>query len=345
LHDRSQFEVCGISFGPDDHSEIRARVVAAFDHFIDVSSKNDEEVARLLNGLHIDVAVDLMGHTTGARPRIFALRPSPIQVGYMGFPATTGANFIDYIISDPIVLPFNRQEHFTENIVHLPDCYLVNDRKRRVATRSPTRAECGLPPDAFVFCCFNNNWKITPTIFDVWMRLLQNVEHSVLWLLSNDKGAENNLRREALVRGVIPSRLIFAGRVNIEDHLERHRLADLFLDTLPYNAHTTASDALWVGLPVLTCQGGSFAGRVASSLLHAIGLPELVADNLLHYEAMALKLARRPSLLADVKQRLARNRGTYPLFDTDRRRRHIEAAYLQMWDIWQRGEAPRQIVV
>jgi protein O-GlcNAc transferase len=339
LHDRSRFEVIGVSFGFDDRSEIRARLVAGFDQFVDVRTKSDAEVARLLNGLRVDIAIDLMGHTSDSRPQIFAFRPTPIQVNYLGFPGTTGADFIDYIIADQIVLPFDRQPYYTEKIVHLPDCFQVNDRERRITTRTPTRQEVGLPVDGFVFCCFNNNWKITPTMFDVWMRLLQAVEGSVLWLGSANKDAEMNLCNEARTRGVDPNRLIFAGRTDrLEDHLARHRVADLFLDTLPYNAHTTASDALWAGLPVVTCEGRAYPGRVASSLLHAIGLPELVTSNLADYEALALKLVREPALLAEMKARLARNRDTHPLFDTDRFRRNIEAAYMQMWGTWQRGD-------
>src|SRR5262249_47955570 len=236
---------------------------------------------------------------------------------------------IDYIIADPIILPLHRQPYYTEKIVHLPDCYQVNDRKRPDSPRVPTRAEVGLPAHGFVFCCFNSNWKITPAVFDVWMRLLRDIEDSVLWLkLGDNKDAERNLRKEAAIRGINPTRLIFAKQVrDYPDHLARHRLADLFLDTLPYNAHATASDALWAGLPVLTCQGNAFAGRVGASLLNAIGLSELVTLNLEDYETLALRLAREPNLLRAYRDRLAENRLTYPLFDTDRFRRNIEAAY------------------
>jgi predicted O-linked N-acetylglucosamine transferase (SPINDLY family) len=345
LHDRSRFDIIGVSFGGDDKSEVRKRLVAAFDQFHDVSSKSDEEVARLLHDLQVDIAVDLKGYTQESRPGILAHRPTPIQANYLAFPGTMAVEFIDYIIADKTVAPFEQQPFFTEKIVHLPDCYQVNDSKRKIAERTPTRQEAGLPGKGLVFCCFNNSWKITPDVFSVWMRLLHAIEGSVLWLLRDNEGAEQNLRKEAEARGIDPSRLIFAGRVPLDEHLARHRLAHLFLDTLPYNAHTTASDALWAGLPLLTCKGETFAGRVAASLLKAIGLPELVTHSIEDYEALALRLASDPILLEGYRNRLAANRMTHPLFDTERFRRHIEAAYLQMWEIWQRGEQPRSFAV
>ena len=345
LHDRSRFEVIGISFGDDDGSDMRARLIAAFDQFIDVRKESDKEIAQLLTDLRIDIAVDLKGYTKDSRPGILAFHPAPIQVSYLGFPATMGADFIDYIIADAVVLPFNQQAFYTEKIVHLPSCYQVNDGKRLIASRTPTRVEVGLPAHSFVFCCFNNNWKITPAVFGAWMRLLKKVDGSVLWLLSSNSGAEANLRSEAAARGIDASRLIFANRLPLEDHLARHRLADLFLDTLPYNAHTTVSDALWAGLPVLTCQGRAFAGRVAASLLNAVGLPELVAHNLQEYEALATRLATDAAPRLDVKERLEQNRLTCPLFDTDQFRQHIEAAYASMWELWQRGQSPRSFSV
>jgi predicted O-linked N-acetylglucosamine transferase (SPINDLY family) len=344
-HDRSRFEIIGVSFGEDDKSKMRKRLVAAFDEFYDVSEKSDEEVATLLHDLQVDIAIDLKGHTQESRPGILAYRPAPIQTSYLGFPGTMGTEFIDYIIADKTVAPFEHQPFYTEKIVHLPDCYQVNDSKRRIAERTPMRQEAGLPETGFVFCCFNNNWKITPDVFGVWMRLLHAVEGSVLWLLGDNESAERNLRKEAQARGIDPARLVFAGRLPLEDHLARHRLADLFLDTLPVNAHTTASDALWAGLPVLTCEGTAFAGRVAASLLNAIGLPELVTHRIEDYEALALRLAKDPCLLEGYRNRLATNRLTHPLFDTDRFRRHLEAAYLQLWEIWQRGEQPRSFAV
>jgi protein O-GlcNAc transferase len=344
-HDRSRFEVIGVSFGPDDGSDMRSRLAAAFDQFIDVRLQSDQDVARLINDLQVDIAVDLNGHTQYGRLGILAFRPAPIQVTYLGFPGTTGTDFIDYIIGDAIVLPFDQQPYSTERIVHLPDCYQVNDEKRTIAPRTPTRGELGLPAEGFVFCCFNNTWKITPAVFDVWMRLLNTIEGSVLWLFRDNGNAETNLRKEAAVRGIDPTRLIFADRLPLQDHLARHRLADLFLDTLPCNAHTTASDALWSELPVLTWRGKTFAGRVAASLLNAVGLPELVTDNLEEYEGLALRLATDWSLRTAFRERLQKNRLQCPLFDTDRFRRHIESAYATMWELWQRGEKPRSFKV
>jgi predicted O-linked N-acetylglucosamine transferase (SPINDLY family) len=256
-----------------------------------------------------------------------------------------GATFIDYVIADPIVLPFDQQSFYTEKIIHLPECYQVNDAKRTIADRLPSRSEAGLPEHGFIFCCFNNNFKINPPIFDIWMRLLRSVDGSVLWLLRDNAPAERNLRNEAAARGIDSTRLVFADRLPLAQHLARHRLADLFLDTLPYNAHTTASDALWAGLPVLTCQGRAFAGRVAASLLHAVGLPELVTDNLQDYETLALRLATDATLLSGLCDRLARNRLSSALFDTDRSRRHIESAYTKMFEMWQQGESPRSFAV
>jgi protein O-GlcNAc transferase len=345
LHDRSRFEIVGISLTPDDGSAVRARMVKAFDRFHDAHSKSDSEVARLLHEMQVDIAVDRSGYIGDARPTIFAHKPAPIQVSYIGFPGTLGADFYDYVLADPIVLPFDQQKFYAEKIVHLPECYLVHDSKRVIATASPTRQQAGLPERDLVFCCFNNNYKITPPIFDIWMRLLQRVKGSVLWLFRDNNAAETNLRKEAAARGIDPARLVFAGRVSLEQHLARHRLADLFLDTLPYNAHTTASDALWAGLPLITCRGEAFAGRVAASMLAAIGLPELVAPNLEEYESLAFRLANDPALLGSFRERLNRNRLIYPLFDTDRYRRHIEAAYTNMWEIWQRGESPQSFAV
>jgi protein O-GlcNAc transferase len=345
LHDRSRFEVLGISLGPDDGSDIRARLARAFDQFHDVRSQGDREVAAFLNDLRIDIAIDRSGYTVNARPGIFAARPAPIQVNYLGFPGTLGADFYDYILADATVLPFDRQPFYAEKIVHLPDSYLVSDSRRAVAAATPTRAQAGLPAEGFVFCSFNNSYKITPEIFDIWMRLLQRVAGSVLWLFSDRAAAESNLRREAAARGVDAARLVFARRVSLEDHLARHRLADLFLDTLPYNAHTTASDALFVGLPVITSCGQSFAGRVAASLLRAIGMPDLVTADLDEYERLASRIALEPSLLQTIRERLRQSRLSQPLFDTDRYRRHIEAAYVRMWERWQRGEPPESFTV
>jgi predicted O-linked N-acetylglucosamine transferase (SPINDLY family) len=344
-HDRSGFEVTGVSCGPDDKSEMRARLKAGFDRFLDVREKSDIEVAQWLRDNEIDIAVDLTGHTRSGRLKILACRPAPIQVNYLGYPGTMGASFIDYILADEFIVPRSARVHYSEKVVYLPDCYQVNDSKRKIAERTPTRSEAGLPGQGFVFCCFNTGFKITPAFFDVWMRLLRRVEGSVLWLLGGNTSVESNLRREAAKRGVAPDRLVFAPRLKYADYLARYRLADLFLDTLPYNAGATASDALWAGLPVLTCSGEAFAARMAGSLLRAVGLPELVTDTLEQYEALALKLARDGRLLHELREKLRQNRSTAPLFDTRRFRRHIEAAYRTMWEIWQSGEQPRSFAV
>jgi len=341
VHDRSRFEIVGASFGPDDGSATRARLVRAFDRFVDLRSLGDRDAARLLREAEIDIAVDLKGYTRGARPGILAHRPAPVQVSYLGYPGTVGADFLDYILADRIVLPEEHQAFFSEKVVYLPDSYQVNDRRREIAAGGCTREAVGLPGDGFVFCCFNNTYKIQSRMFDVWMRLLSGVPRSVLWLLEDNPGMRGNLEKEARARGVDPSRLVFAPRTRIDLHLARQRCADLFLDTLPYNAHTTASDALWAGLPVLTCLGATFPGRVAGSLLRAVGLPELVVRDSAEYEATALELATDRVKLGELRDKLARNRNSAALFDTDCFRRHIESAYATMWGIAQSGEPPR----
>jgi protein O-GlcNAc transferase len=339
-HDRSRFDVHAVSFGPDDQSEMRLRLRNAFEHFEEASGQSDAAIAEQLRRQEIDIAIDLKGFMQDARPGIFARRAAPVQVNYLGQPGTLGADFIDYIIADKTVIPAEQFEFYSERIVWLPDSYQANDIRRRISDSIPTREECGLPRSGFVFCCFNNTIKIGPEIFDVWMRLLAAVDGSVLWLIDGNAIASENLRREAEKRGIAASRLVFAPRTPSADHLARHRQADLFLDCLHYNAHTTASDSLWAEVPLLTMLGQTFAGRVAASLLKAVGLPELITTSLPEYEAMALKLARDPVLLASLKAKLASNRKTFPLFDTERFARHIEAAYLTMWEWSQRGEMP-----
>ena len=339
-HDRSRFDVTAISFGPDDKSLMRHRICQAFEYFVDVRDRSDQHIAELIHRLEIDIAVDLKGHTQNARLGILARRAAPIQVNYLGYPGTMGASYIDYIMADPTVIPAGDGAFYSEQVVWLPDSYQVNDNRRPISECTPTRQECGLPQTGFVFCCFNNVYKITPAIFGIWMRLLSATGNSVLWLFAPNSTAAANLRREAEQRGVSPERLVFADRADPADHLARHRHADLFLDTLPYNAHTTASDALWAGVPVLTCIGATFAGRVAASLLKAVGLDELITHSLRDYETLARKLAGDESRLAALKDRLVCHRTTYPLFDTERFVRHIEAAYVTMWQRYQRGEAP-----
>jgi predicted O-linked N-acetylglucosamine transferase (SPINDLY family) len=344
-HDRSRFEVTGVSWGPDIPSALRSRLIAGFERFVDVRGRNDREVARWLRAQEIDIAVDLKGYTHKTRMGIFAQRPAPVQATYLGFPGTLGAEYMDYVVADEVVIPGGEREHYAERVVYLPGSYQVNDGKRAIAERTPTRGELGLPERGFVFCSFNNNYKITPGMFDVWMRLLKGVEGSVLWLLEGNAAAPGNLRREAQARGVAGERLVFARRAPLAEHLARQRVADVFLDTLPCNAHTTASDALWAGLPVLTCLGGTFAGRVAGSLLRAVGLPELVTESAGEYEAKALALAREPEVLAAVRAKLAANRGTSALFDAGRFARHLEAAYVTMWERAERGEPPQGFTV
>jgi protein O-GlcNAc transferase len=344
-HDRVRFHIVAISFGPDDASEMRRRLVAAFDRFIDAREKTDLQVARLIREMEIDIAVDLKGYTENSRPGILAHRPAPVQVNYLGFPATMGTDSMDYLIADETVIPSAAALHYSEKIVDLPDSYQANDSRRKVPVNTLTRAIAGLPQQGFVFCCFNNNFKILPEIFAVWMRLLSEVDGSVLWLLEDNTAAVRNLRSEAASQGIRPERLVFAPRVTYDTHLARHRLADLFLDTLPYNAHTTASDALWSGLPVLTCLGETFAGRVSASLLRTVGLPELVTESLDAYQNLALSLARDPSALTAIQARLAVNRGVCPLFDTGRFTRNLERTYVLMSERARRGLPPESFAV
>ncbi len=340
LHDRSQFEVVGVSFGPGDRSPLRARVMKSFDQFIDVTSLSDLEVARRLREREIDVAIDLKGYTASSRPGIFGYRPAPIAVNYLGYPGTLAAPYVDYLIADEFLIPEADRAFYAEKIAYLPDSYQVNDRRRAIADTTPSRADVGLPENGFVFCCFNNSWKITEVMFDIWMRLLADIESSVLWLLKGNAWAEENLKREAAKRAISAERLVFGERVRHEDHLARHRLADLFLDTLPVNAHTTASDALWSGLPVITCAGRAMPGRVAGSLLRAVGLTDLITSSLEEYERLASRLARDPGLLQAIRAKLSRERERLPLFDTPRYCRHLEAAYRHMWLRHRQGDPP-----
>lgn len=344
-HDRSRFRISAYSLSKDDQTAIRHRLVRAFDDFVDIRKMSEANAAQKIYDDQIDILVDLKGHTQDARTKILAYRPAPIQVTYLGYPGTMGADFIDYIIGDAIVAPTEHQRYYTEKLVHLPNSYQPNDTKRDIANEGPTRAECGLPADAFVFCCFNNNYKLTPALFDVWMRLLDAVPNSVLWLIEANDIVRDNLIREAAARGIDAGRLIFAPKMPVLMHLARHRHADLFLDTLPVNAHTTASDALWAGLPVVTCLGETFVGRVAASLLRAVGLPELITSDLQAYENLALKLATNPTMLAEVKQKLAHNRLTTPLFDIDNYTRHLERAYMHMAAVWRSGRPPEAFAV
>jgi len=344
-HDRTNFEVIAFSIGPDVQDAMRQRLVAAFDRFVDVRKSSDEDIARISRDLEIDIAIDLKGLTQNQRLGIFRHRAAPIQVNFLGYPGTIAAPFIDYIIADRIVVPIDNRLHFSEQVAYLPNSYQVNDRKRQIKDRVFSRAELGLPETGFVFCCFNGVFKITPWVFNVWMRVLSQVPGSVLWLPQHSETATNNLRNEAEARGVSAARLIFAKPLPLAEHLARLATADLFMDTLPCNAHTTASDALWAGLPVLTCLGESFAGRVAASLLGAIGLQELITTTLDQYESLAIELACNPKRLSLVREKLYRNRLVTPLFDTVLFTRHIETAYTRMYEHYQLNLAPEHFFV
>ncbi len=331
LHDHAHFEIVAYSYGPDDGSPMRARLNKAFEQFEDIRALTLEQAARKIHADGIDILIDLKGYTAHNRSEILALRPAPIQVNYLGYPGTMGAEFVDYLIGDPVVTPPEHAMHYTEKLVTMPHSYQPNDRHRPLPEK-PGRAACGLPEQGFVFCGFNQTFKILPDVFDIWMSLLKAVPDSVLWLLQASSDlAEQNLRREAEARGVAAERLIFAPRLPLAEHLARQQQADLLLDTLPYNAHTTASDALWMGVPVITCMGETFASRVAASLLQSVGMPELITRSLQDYQAVALQLAQQPERLQDLKARLAAHRDHAPLFDTVKFTRDLETCYQAMW--------------
>jgi predicted O-linked N-acetylglucosamine transferase (SPINDLY family) len=341
-HDRSKFEVIAFAFGPETNDAIVTRLSGAFDRFVDVRGKSDLEVALLARNLGIDIAVDLNGFTAHCRTRIFALRAAPIQINFLGYPGTMGASFMDYLVADGIVVPRAQRKHYLEKIVYLPCSFLPFDSSYEIAEREFTREELGLPLTGFVFCCFNNSYKILPETFDRWMRILRRIEDSVLWLQQADVTVCSNLREEALRRGVDGRRLIFAERMpSLPEHLARLRAADLFLDTFPYNAHATAMDALWAGVPLLTYLGESFASRVAASLLCTADLPELVAGSPSEYEAKAIALAGDAAMLGALRHRLAQR--STPLFDTDSYTRNLEAAYQSIYERYRSGALPEHI--
>jgi len=344
-HDRDRFEVVAYSYGADDASATRARLTRAFDRFVDISTLSYRDAAKAIYRDEIDILIDLKGYTHGSRPMIPALRPAPVQVSYLGYPATMGADFIDYILVDRFVADDTEQAVFSEKLVHLPGCYQANDPAfTRIA--SPTsRRDWGLPEEGLVLCCFNNSYKLSPAMFDIWMRLLDATPGCVLWLLATNELAEANLRKEASARGVDPTRLVFAAVVLSAIHIERHRHADLSLDTLPCNAHTTASDALWGGVPVLTCRGDTFAGRVAGSLLNAVDMGELVTTSLDQYELMAKALLGDPARLRALRRKIEQKRDVNSLFDLPTLTRAIEAAYERMWQLHLAGEGPQAFAV
>jgi len=336
-HDRGTFHITAYDYGPPDASPMRERLRSAVPSFVEIDHLTDRAAAERIRDDGIDILVDLKGYTQHARTAILAYRPAPIQAQFLGYPGTMGTRIVDYLIADRFVVPESHFAHYVERVVHLPDCYQPNDPKRAIGV-TPSRHEAGLPDTGFVFCSFNETWKIAPVMFDLWMRLLRAVPESVLWLLASNRSAAANLQREAEGRGVVAERLIFAPRVALPDHLGRIALADLVLDTLPYNAHTTASDALWSGVPVLTCPGETFASRVAGSLLTTMGLTELISTSLGEYEQKALELATYLERLAALKEKVRESRRTSPLFDAQRFTRNLEAAFQSMWrELCRRG--------
>ena len=340
-HNRDEFEVFGYSLHGKHQDKLRQRLENAFDRFIDVKGLSDREVALQARQDNIDIAIDLMGYTKNSRTGIFAYRAAPIQINYLGYPGTMGADFMDYIVADRHIIPPENQKYFNEKVLYLPNTYMPTDNGRELSERPMKRSDMGLPEDAFVFCCFNNNYKITSSEFDIWMRLLNKVEGSVLWLRSSNQWAELNIKKEAQKRKVDPERIVFAGKVPMDEHLARHRLADLFIDTFIYNAHSTATEALWAGLPIVTKTGQGFAARVAGSLLNAVGLPELVTESEEAYEALALELATNPEHLADIKVKLEANRLTQPLFNTKQYTNHLENGYQQVYQNYLDGKPPQ----
>jgi predicted O-linked N-acetylglucosamine transferase (SPINDLY family) len=324
---------------------MRARLRTAFDRFVDISALSYRDAASAIHQDQIDILIDLKGYTHGSRPMIPALRPAPVQVSYLGYPATMGADFIDYILVDRFVVDSSEQPVFSEKLVHLPVCYQANDPAFARAVSPTSRRDWGLPEQGLVLCCFNNSYKLSPGMFDIWMRLLGATPGSVLWLLAANELAEANLRKEAAARGMDPARLVFAGVVPLAAHIERHRHADLFLDTLPCNAHTTAGDALWGGVPVLTCRGDTFAGRVAGSLLNAVGMGELVTASLGEYELTAQALLRDPGRLEAMRRKIEQKRDVNSLFDLPTLTRAIETAYQRMWLLHVTDEGPQAFAV
>ena len=340
-HDKSKFEIVAFDNGMSDGGPTRTRLEAAIDRFVDIAALSDGAAAERIAGEDIDILVNLNGYFGEGRMGVFAQRPAPVQVNYLGFPGTLGADYMDYILADRVVIPETERGFYSEQVVYLPGSYQANDSRRAIADAAPARGAFGLPERGFVFCNFNQSYKLTPDIFAVWTRILRAVDGSVLWLWETGPAVARNLRAAAADAGVAPERLVFAAHLPAAQHLARLRLADLVLDTLPYNAHTSASDALWAGAPVLTCRGTAFAGRVAASLLMAVGLSELVTESLHDYESLAIKLARDAALIGSMRAKLAINRDTAPLFDTGGFRKAIEAAFTTMVEIHRRGEAPR----
>ena len=345
LHNRDEFKILCYSCGKDDGSYYRERIREKCDEFIDLTGLSNLDAAKRINKDKVDILVDMMGHTKGNRLGISALRPAPVQVGYLGFLGTTGADFIDYIITDKIVTPANHSPYYSESFAYLPHCYQINDCNLKIAGNNFKKTDLGLPDNSFVFCSFNQPYKIDSLIFTGWMNILRQVPNGILWLLRQNKTAENNLRRGAEARGISPERLVFAGALSIEEHLARVKVADLALDTRTYNGGATTSNALWAGVPVITLKGNHFVSRMSSSSLTAIGLPELITTNLEEYESLAVSLARNQDKLNAIRRKLAENRLTEPLFDTPRFVKNLETAFKKMWNIFAAGQRPRIIEV
>jgi len=345
LHNRDEFEVFSYSYGPDDESYYRKTIEQASDRFIDLRLLGDEDAAKRIYDDEVHILIDLMGHTKGSKLAICAYRPAPVQVTYLGYPGGTGAEFFDYMITDKIITPEEHGSFYSENLVYMPHSYQANDRLQRIADKAWVREDVGLPDKGFVFCSFSQPFKIEPVMFDVWMNILRQVPGSVLWLLCKNMTAEENLKRAAESRRISAERLVFAKKLPKSEHLARQKHADLVLDTRIYNGHTTSSDALWAGVPVITLQGTHFASRVSASLLNAVGLPELITHSLKEYEELAVRLASSRSELQAIRDRLAKNRFTEPLFDTPRFAKNLEKAYKEMWKIFLAGEKPRRIEV
>jgi len=344
-HDKNSFELIAFSFGPDKSDNWRQRVLLSFDHFIDVRLKSDKEISLLSREMEIDIAVDLKGYTKDCRPGIFAMSAAPIQVNYLGYPGTMALDYMDYLIADKVIIPEKSQKYYSEKIIYMPNSYQVNISNRNFSDDLLVRKNIGLPDKGFVFCSFNNAYKISPSTFEVWMRILKAVDHSVLWLLVSNENTVKNLKKEMEKYGINKNRLVFAKYVPIEEHLNRIKYADLFIDNLPYNAHTTSSDALRMGLPVLTCIGESFASRVAASLLNAVNLPELVTTSQEEYEALAIHLAKNPEQLKLIKDKLLKNLSSAPLYDTPLFTKHLESAYKNIYQRYHEGLEPCHIYV
>ncbi len=345
LHDKSKFELIAFSLKTKNNEKIKERIISSFDKFIDADSMSDREIVQTSRKLKIDIAVDLMGFTKSNRFGIFVERCAPIQINYLGYPGTLGSKSIDYIIADKIIIPKENEKYYSEKIIYLPNTYQVRDSTQKISKNIFKKNDIGLPENSFVFCCFNKHYKITPNVFDIWMRILNKVDNSILWLIQDTNNGIQNLFKEAQNRNVDPKRIIFANRINTEKHLARHKMADLFIDTFPYTAHTTCSDALWSGLPVITRIGQSFASRVSASLLSAIGLPELITKSAEEYENLIFELSTNLQRLDEIKNKLRENISTKPLFNTELFTKNIELAYKTAYENYLKKSSLKNIII